>query len=350
MPKYWMITDRAVANGEPGSQRGPLTYYVSDTEGSLDQFGNWAPVAADDFKKQLIAAADQFPSVAQGNNEDQLHVTFFVHGYNTDWKAAALRYQQICADVFSGAESMGLCISFDWPSCGSVIDYLPDRVHARECANDLAFVLNELFAWLMQKQQATQKDASQACKAKVSVISHSMGNYLLQKAMAAAWTRNNQPLLVSLINQLIMVAADVDNDLFEPTAPDGNDGNAVANLTYRISVLYSGRDAVLGASAGLKHFGTRRLGRSGLTQCPPTGKDNVWKVDCSSFFPATVGAMDIHSAYFVTKETLSLMSDILTGLDRSVLDAMGLTQGTAWPPPPPQTQPLSGTAAAPAGT
>ena len=39
------------------------------------------------------------------------------------------------------------------------------------------------------------------------MVAHSMGNYVLQKAMSAAWTRKNQPLLVSLINQLVMVAA-----------------------------------------------------------------------------------------------------------------------------------------------
>jgi len=73
-------------------------------------------------------------------------------------------------------------------------------------------------------------------------MAHSMGNYLLQKAMAAAWTRKNQPLLVSLVNQLLMVAADVDNDLFDAGALDNSDGSAVANLTYRITALYSGRD------------------------------------------------------------------------------------------------------------
>src|SRR4029079_15559234 len=97
--------------------------------------------------------------------------------------------------------------------------------------------------------------------------------------MASAWTRKNQPLLASLINQLVMVAADVDNDLFESNSSDGTDGDAVANLTYRITALYSGRDAVLGASAGLKHFGVRRLGRSGLAKYPPTDKDNIWEVD-----------------------------------------------------------------------
>jgi hypothetical protein len=77
-------------------------------------------------------------------------------------------------------------------------------------------------------------------------------------------------------------------------APDNNDGNAIANLTYRITALYIGRDSVLGASAGLKHFGIRRLGRSGLSNRLPLAEassptDNVWDIDCSSFFPPEVG-------------------------------------------------------------
>ncbi len=84
-----------------------------------------------------------------------------------------------------------------------------------------------------------------------------------------------------------MVATDVDSDLFDEGAPDNNDGNAIANFTYRITALYSGRDSVLGASAGLKHFGMRRLGRSGLPNHPPLADassptDNVWDVDCSA--------------------------------------------------------------------
>jgi esterase/lipase superfamily enzyme len=195
----------------------------------------------------------------------------------------------------------------------------------------LVEVFSELYDWLIEKQQDTAEDVNDACKAKISVISHSMGNYVMQKALAAAWTRKNQPLLVSLINQLVMIAADVDNDLFEPNSDDGSDGNAVANLTYRITSLFSGRDAVLGASAGLKHFGTRRLGRSGLAVRPPTGKDNVWDVDCSGFFPASIGGLAIHGAYFDTPAVMKLVGDILRGIDRGVLDQLGETQGKAWP-------------------
>jgi len=163
-----------------------------------------------------------------------------------------------------------------------------------------------------------------------------MGNYVVQKAMAAAWTRKNQPLLVSLINQLLMVAGDVDSDLFDAGAPDNNDGNAVANLTYRITALYSGRDSVLGASAGLKHFGMRRLGRTGLSNRPPLADpssptDNVWDVDCSSFFPQEVDSAAIHGAYFLNDGTLNLIRHVLRGLDRGVLDSLGYTKGAAWP-------------------
>jgi esterase/lipase superfamily enzyme len=223
-----------------------------------------------------------------------------------------------------------LCILYDWPSFGNVLGYEPDRATARKCAEDLTDILSELFDWLIKKQQSAAGDPAKACRAKVSVIAHSMGNYVLQKALSAAWTRKNQPLLVSLINQLLMVAADVDNDLFDVGAPDNVDGDAMANLTYRISALYSGRDAVLGASAGIKHFGTRRLGRSGLAHRPPLVSgppetDNVWDIDCSSFFPAKMGGDKIHGAYFSTAGTIELMRQILRGIDRGVLIAAGTT-------------------------
>lgn len=328
-----MISDRAIVEGLPTGDQGPLQFFVTDKL-PLDDFRNWQLVSVDDFKKLLVGATDKFPPLDHAANEQQGHATFFIHGYNNGWQDAARRYKGICDSLYSGPNSLGICVSFDWPSLNSVLGYLPDREHAQNCASDLVVVLDELYDWLLDKQQDAVADPPNPCKAKVSVIAHSMGNYLVQKAMATVWTRKNQPLLVSLINQLVMVAADVDSDLFEPGSSDGSDGTALANLTYRITALYSGRDAVLGASAGLKHFGTRRLGRSGLAVRPPTGKDNVWDNDCSGFFPSDMSGMAIHSAYFDNAGVMKLMGDILRGLDRSVLQSLGETQGNAWPPPP----------------
>ena len=50
-----------------------------------------------------------------------------------------------------------------------------------------------------------------------------------------------------------------------------------------------------------------------------------------SLIPDPVSGMDIHSAYFDTQATVALMANVLLGLDRGVLDAVGKTQGHGWP-------------------
>ena len=201
-------------------------------------------------------------------------------------------YQRVVNNLYSGLDSLGECISFDWPSKGYVFGYLPDRAEARQAAQDFADVMSDLYDWMLMKQYAVAADEQNACKAKTSVIAHSMGNYVFENAMNYAWTQKNRPLLVSLIQEALMVAADVDNDLFRSgETVKAGDGEGIANLTYRVTALYSGRDAVLGASAGLKHFGKRRLGRSGLDRTCPV-PDNVWDIDCSQLIAANVGGLD----------------------------------------------------------
>ncbi len=139
--------------------------------------------------------------------------------------------------------------------------------------------------------------------------------------MNAVWTRKNRPQLASLLMEILMVAADVDNDLFRSgeTVQHG-DGEGLANLSYRITALYTGRDNVLGASAGLKHFGKRRLGRAGLDRTFPV-PDNVWDIDCTTLLNPAVDGISIHSEYFnpVENNCYNLMRAILEGTDRSVL-------------------------------
>jgi len=322
VPRYWMITNRNKRRDGLGGDRAPLSYWVADKT-PLDQFGNWREVSAAQFQRLLLAATDRFPLIIDpARHEAQKHATLFVHGYDNDWKSAARRYESLSARLFEGPAGLGLAVLFTWPSDGMKINYYPDRSDAAASGADFAQILNALFDLLAERQQAGVANPRRACRAKTSVIAHSMGNYVLQKAMQQAWTRNNQPLLVSLINQLLMVAADVDNDLFKSgESVDKSDGDAIANLTYRVTALYTGRDPVLGLSAGLKHFGKRRLGRSGLDLSYPI-PDNVWEVDCSSLIPPD--ADNIHSIYFEEPKILALMKEILRGVDRGVLVANGL--------------------------
>jgi hypothetical protein len=65
---------------------------------------------------------------------------------------------------------------------------------------------------------------------------HSMGNCVFQRAMQLAWSRRHLVLLVNLLNQLLMVAADVDKDLPKSGKVAARaDGDAIGSLTYRMS-------------------------------------------------------------------------------------------------------------------
>jgi esterase/lipase superfamily enzyme len=315
MPKYWMITNRSAEKDGLGKRLADLSFYTCD-KAAVDDFKNWTPLSPAKFRDELQAVADAFPLIPDTEHEKQKHVTVFVHGYNNSWDDAARRYKQITDDLYAGPNGLGVCVLFNWPSDGSKFGYFPDREDARLSGPGLAHVFNMLYEHAMRMQRKAA-DGTGVCKAKVSVIAHSMGNWVLQNALRYTWERQNKPLLVSLVNQCLMVAADVDNDLFAGGDTVGNGaGEGMANLCYRISALYTGRDSVLGMSAGLKHFGKRRLGRSGL-DLTVEQPDNVCDFDCSALFPQA--EKDIHSAYFPTKKTQDVMRDLLRGYDREVV-------------------------------
>lgn len=319
-PPFYMITNRNVEKNGLGTSLDPVTrYYECAADADPGKFASWTQVKDQaEFTGKLRKLAQRFKPIEPdgSDNEDQQHLSMFVHGFNVDWVSAATRYAQIKRDLFD-AKNLGVLVLFTWPSNGSPAGYLPDREDARDSAAPIADLLAFLNEYLTEQQNLAAKlqDPTKLCKAKLSVISHSMGNYVMQKALAVAAKRLNSPQLVTLIHQLVMVAADVDNDLFQKDKPEDSDGSLMANLCYRIGALYTGLDQVLGASAGLKHFGTRRLGRSGLAD-----DDNVWnnvfEVDVSNFVQ---GVKNTHSAVFDSPDALSLVERILRGVDREHL-------------------------------
>ena len=326
----WLITNRNTdsANDKFGTDYATLTFWSYEPAPGKDitKLSSWTSISMDQLKAALIQIASTYPSPIGLPVSEQKHMSLFIHGYNNDWNASVTRYDNIAKALFDGPVSLGELILFDWPSKGELLGYLPDRAEARKVADDLTNTLEELYDWMALQQAAAQKDPRDACRARTSIIAHSMGNYVLEYAMNDLWTRKNRPLLVSLMNEVLMVAADVDNDLFRNgEAVSHGDGEGLANMSYRITALYTGRDDVLGASAGLKHFGKRRLGRAGLDDTYPV-PDNVWDVDCTNLFKNAVNGIQIHGEYFEPSETeiYKLMECVLKGDDRSLLIANGL--------------------------
>ena len=321
MTRSFMMTSRNETDTGFGIRKARLRYYSSDAApGALTAKASWQELTAKNFTRALRQEIQNFPLVPDAHNEAQSHLSLFVHGYNNGWADSVQRYASIQSRLYAGPNSLGVLVLYSWPSDGSAAAYLPDREDARACAPDLADALVTLHDEIVLSQRAAamsgKPDAERFCRAKVSVIAHSMGCFVMQKALAAASKRLNNPQLLTLLHQHVNVAADVDNDIFQNGQPLDSDGMLMSNLCYRIAALYSGLDPVLGASAGLKHFGKRRLGRSGLADRNKV-PDNVFDIDVSPLIADTPG--NKHSAVFESAAAMELVRRILVGTDRGHL-------------------------------
>jgi esterase/lipase superfamily enzyme len=313
----FMVTNRAKSNGDLSDDLGDeLLYFKTSAQGKdITKLSRWTELSQSEFDEELRALAAQFPLLPDDRNAEQKHLSLFVHGYNNSWKDSAKRYAGIRRDLFDRYD-LGVPVLFSWPSNGSVAAYLPDREDARESGPYTAELFVRLYeiAAAQQRLAARTGDPKNFCRAKISVIGHSMGAFVAQKGLKIAAERLNSPQLITLIHQLALVAADIDNDLFQKDLADEADGSLMANLCYRIGALYTGLDDTLGASAGLKHFGKRRLGRSGLAD-PDSVWDNVFDIDVTNY----IVKENIHSAVFKSPKALALLERILRGVDRHQL-------------------------------
>jgi hypothetical protein len=191
----WLVTDRNLDNNDGfGTELGAVTYWTADpTKLGIDltKRSGWTQVTVKEFQDALVAVASKFPSVLNTSTADQKHLCLFVHGYNNNFVESTQRYEAIAATLFDGDAGLGELISFDWPSKGSLLGYLPDRATARKVADDLTNVLEILYDWMAGKQIAATLNLEDACRARTSVITHSMGTFTSSVAAAVALTDAN---------------------------------------------------------------------------------------------------------------------------------------------------------------
>ena len=118
----------------------------------------------------------------------------FLHGYQVTFEEAARRAAQVATDInFDGA-----IVLFSWPSAGALRRYAADEDCAAKSAAPLATFLRELEGGPWDR---------------VHLAAHSMGNRVMLSALAS-----HAPFSLPLRN-VVLIAADVDQDLFEQQFP-----------------------------------------------------------------------------------------------------------------------------------
>ena len=160
-------------------------------------------------------------------------VLVFVHGFNNLFEESVYRYAQIVHD--SGTEAAP--VLFTWPSRGKVGDYVYDKESATYSRDALEALLT--------------RAASDPNVSDVTVMAHSMGNWIMIEALRQMSIRSGRVL--PKIKNIIMAAPDLDVDVFR------SQFLSIKSPRPRFTLFISRDDSVLSLSR-LLGGGIDRLG------------------------------------------------------------------------------------------
>ncbi len=127
-------------------------------------------------------------------------VLVFIHGFNNRFEDSVYRFAQIVQD--SGVHSAPVLVT--WPSRGSLLAYGYDR----ESTNYTRNALETLFQYLARDPDVRE----------VSVLAHSMGNWLALESLRQMAIRNGK--LPAKFKNVMLAAPDVDVDVFRSQIAD----------------------------------------------------------------------------------------------------------------------------------
>ncbi|MEQ1636561.1 MAG: alpha/beta hydrolase [Methylococcales bacterium] len=196
-----------------------------------------AKAKVNDLSDQKLGSQAVFETVRQEMLSQKQDCVIFIHGFNTTFKEAILGTAQL--KEFYGDLPMTFFL-FTWPSDGSLLPfkaYASDRDDARASGVALGRGLQKFASFL----HGTRPE--DFCGQNVHLFAHSMGNYALRWALQGIKSASGSNLR-RLLEQIILFAADEDDDAFEleyklQSLPD---------MAKRVSVYHNSGDKVLVAS------------------------------------------------------------------------------------------------------
>jgi esterase/lipase superfamily enzyme len=149
-------------------------------------------------------------------------VLIFVHGFNNRFEDAVYRFAQIVKD----SDANVVPILFTWPSRGSIFAYGYDRESGNYSRTSLENLLQDL--------------ARDPAVGEVSILAHSMGNWVTMEALRQMAIRNGS--IPPKIANVMLAAPDVDVDVFRSQISD------IHGKLPRFTVFVSQDDRALAVS------------------------------------------------------------------------------------------------------
>ncbi|MEE4241371.1 MAG: alpha/beta hydrolase [Desulfopila sp.] len=268
-----------------GGSRGKLLGGVATVTFSpiwgLEEVAQSAPFYIPDEKIELTSIdemplSDIYKQIKDFLVQDYGNAVVYTHGYNIDFEKGCRR-----AAIFQKA--LGLhdrLLYFSWPADGNMLKYTWDEA-------DLSWSVPHM-------TQFFEGLISHAGKGKVDIVAHSLGARGAVQALVRMAYRKDVELI---INELVLIAPDIDTDTFLLELPLLN------TVVRRITVYVSENDKALKLSHEV--HGYRRLGEGGEYLTVVNGIETV---DISNISNRRLSG---HLYHLFDPEVISDLTDLL---------------------------------------
>jgi esterase/lipase superfamily enzyme len=240
-----------------------------------------ADIAEVEQKNAKLGSKGMFADV-MSDMEKSSDVLIYIHGFNVSWFSAvgyALALQIMLRNAGTrDPEQDVLVVLFTWPSDGMALpwaSYKSDRSEATGSGAAVGRAFLKARDFLAGLRDRAKKGGKELCGQDIHLLCHSMGNYLLQSALARTFDFTPGNTLPRLFEHVFLCAPDVDDSALEP-------GQALAQVDQvarNVTVYHNRGDKAMVISDYTKG-NPERLGGSGAAH-PALLHNKVHQVDCT---------------------------------------------------------------------
>ena len=226
----------------------------------------------------------------------------FIHGYNVNFAQGVRHAAELSRSLAAVNDGRGVNMAlFSWPSDGSMapwIAYTNDRSDAAASGTAFARGILKLAEFLRSASR------QEACRQRLHLVAHSMGNFVLRHALQAI-IRCTSSRVPRVFDQILLVAADEDDDAFEHDYKL----KVLPRLGKRVHVYFNREDLAMAVSDVTKG-NPDRLGDDGA-RAPSLLPGKVTQIDCTR----VVDGFAEHSYHVGSQTVVTDIVAVLSGVE-----------------------------------
>ena len=235
--------------------------------------------------RALLGSTRMFEELRQEQFREH-DVLVFVHGFNVSWWSAVASAAALERTLQNRSSRRKIkVVLFTWPSNGRAlpwVSYRSDRADAAATGGAIGRGFLKLRDFLSELRQGGPGGEDERCMRRIHLLCHSMGNYVLQHAIARTVAHSPAARPPRLWDHVFLSAPDVAEDVLEPGEPLGR----LPEMARSVTVYHNEGDVSMWLSDHTKG-NTARLGWSGASR-PGRLDHRVHMVDCSEIVTGAV--------------------------------------------------------------